>query len=748
MRSSPTRRRESASRLIPWLLALALPFFDAPPLAALAVRLERPDGAPAAGFDVAVVGRSGSVRADEAGRFGLEPDPVPPFVLVATSPDGQVFAPLEIEPPGVEEGATLRLLDTARDAVTVVAGVAPGLDASPAASSTVLTGEELEQRRPVRLFDALAGVPGASRLGEGADSVPALRGLARGRTLLLIDGARVTAERRAGPSATFLDPETLASVEVARGPGSVAYGSDAFGGVINARTRDPQPGEPTGRASLSWSGGGLDERAAAAEVGVPVGGGGLLVAVQGRVDGDSAAGGGEPIENSSGSSFGGALRYAAPWGPGRLRANLAVDRVIDLGKAASDSDVVRSTYPEESSDRLTLGWSAGGVGGWDSLETLLFAGRYRVLLDRDRLPTASSTRRIESSDVDARDAALRLSAGRPLGGGRLRLGADVHSRFDLQALAGRIDFEADGVESGRQSTVAIDRAAQLASGLFVLYERTLGGRALASAGLRGDRVSSENRGGYFGDLARDEEALSGHLALTLGPFAGVTATLQAARGFRSPTLSDRYYRGPSGRGFVTGNPELDPERSRQLDATLRWSRHGTALALAAYQYRIADLIERYRVGNDFFFRNRGEAELAGLEFEGQVRLGHGLELQTGLAWSRGEDTATGEPVADVAPAGGSLTLRWSGASTFAYARASGAARFDEPGPAEVERAGWMAFDLGGGWRLTRDLELQVLLRNGGDRWYVASPDEMATPVPGRSLTVGFSWRPQGASDPR
>jgi len=48
--------------------------------------------------------------------------------------------------------------------------------------------------------------------------VPALRGLARGRTLILVDGARVTAERRAGPSATFVDPASLASLEVLRGP--------------------------------------------------------------------------------------------------------------------------------------------------------------------------------------------------------------------------------------------------------------------------------------------------------------------------------------------------------------------------------------------------------------------------------------------------------------------------------------------------------------------------------------------------
>ena len=74
--------------------------------------------------------------------------------------------------------------------------------------------------------------------------MPALRGLSSGRTLILIDGARVNSERRVGASATFLDPDILEGVEVARGPGSVAYGSDAFGGVIAATTRKVAPGAP------------------------------------------------------------------------------------------------------------------------------------------------------------------------------------------------------------------------------------------------------------------------------------------------------------------------------------------------------------------------------------------------------------------------------------------------------------------------------------------------------------------------
>ena len=58
------------------------------------------------------------------------------------------------------------------------------------------------------------------------------------------DSGRVTTERRVGPSATFIDPFMLESVEVSRGPGSVAYGSDALGGVIHIRTKRPRMDVP------------------------------------------------------------------------------------------------------------------------------------------------------------------------------------------------------------------------------------------------------------------------------------------------------------------------------------------------------------------------------------------------------------------------------------------------------------------------------------------------------------------------
>jgi hemoglobin/transferrin/lactoferrin receptor protein len=71
---------------------------------------------------------------------------------------------------------------------------------------------------------------------------PFLRGLTGNQTLLLVDGIRLNnATFRYGPNQYFntIDPFSLQRVEILRGSGSVAYGSDAQGGVIQVLTKTP-----------------------------------------------------------------------------------------------------------------------------------------------------------------------------------------------------------------------------------------------------------------------------------------------------------------------------------------------------------------------------------------------------------------------------------------------------------------------------------------------------------------------------
>ncbi len=716
----------------------------AAPAAALQGRVLQPDGTPAAGYEVSVVGRSVTVTTNTEGRFVISPDPRLPFQLIALGPQGEISPVIEVAALPETGDLEIALPATFRDSVTVTSGVAPGLDTPPAAATTLVGQQDLEQRRPQRLVEVLEAIPGTHTTGEGPTAVPSIRGLARGRTLVLLDGARVTTERRAGPSAAFLDPFTLASVEVARGPGSVSYGSDAFGGVINARSRYPdpsaEPGERTFRYTLNKGFGGSDEESAAAEASANLFGGAVLGQLHIRRSGNAESAGGEEIDNSAYRDRGGALRYAIDTPLGRVRAGFSVADAYDTGSPAVDSNVTRSIYPRESSRRFHLDLGSGPVGGWDALDFGLFLGTYRLALDRDRLPTSTVTRQIESSDTDGNDGSLSFVAARQALGGRLQVGAEVVSRFGLEAITTRQLFDLSGTLTSTQRTASIEEAQRDDVALFATWNRALGAAAVLAAGLRGDQVKAENKGGFFGDRSASHDALSGFAALTASFTPDLTGTLQVSRGFRDPTLSDRYFRGPSGRGFITGNPDLEPETSLQYDAALRWTAGGGTVALFGYLYQVDNLIERFRPANDFFFRNRGEAEVRGVELEVQHPLPWNLALELAATWAEGEIKDDNTPMDDIPTPGAFLTLRWAAAEGYAYTRLAAFQRDDQAGPTEDERPGYSTWDLGAGYNIFDGLELRVIGKNLLDHHYREAADETAALALGRSFTVGIVGR--------
>jgi hemoglobin/transferrin/lactoferrin receptor protein len=77
-------------------------------------------------------------------------------------------------------------------------------------------------------------------LGGGS---PMIRGFAANRILIVFDGVRMNnAIFRSGnlQNIISIDPNTIAEAEVVFGPGSVIYGSDALGGVMDFHTKNPE----------------------------------------------------------------------------------------------------------------------------------------------------------------------------------------------------------------------------------------------------------------------------------------------------------------------------------------------------------------------------------------------------------------------------------------------------------------------------------------------------------------------------
>lgn len=132
------------------------------------------------------------------------------------------------------------------DVVVSASGFEQKITEAPA-SISVISGEELQQKRYGNLAQALEDVEGVD-VRQGAGKTGGLnisiRGLPSEYTLILIDGRRqnnagdVTPNGFNETSTSFMPPlSAIERIEVIRGPMSTLYGSDAMGGVVNIITK-------------------------------------------------------------------------------------------------------------------------------------------------------------------------------------------------------------------------------------------------------------------------------------------------------------------------------------------------------------------------------------------------------------------------------------------------------------------------------------------------------------------------------
>ena len=243
-------------------------------------------------------------------------------------------------------------------------------------------------------------------------------------------------------------------------------------------------------------------------------------------------------------------------GDGLLSAGWQSDFGRDIERPRNNSQSVRFFYPTEDSHRFTLGYELRELAGFSRVMLTAFAGRYAQVTDQERRPTATTPRSIERADISANDFQVRGSAERTIGPGRFEAGIDVNGRHGLRALDIFESFDLTGALTDRSTNVSVAAARRVDTGAYASLETPITPLLALAGGLRGDYVITRNRAGFFGDRSTAHGAGSGFASLTAGSFRGVSATLQLARGFRDPVLSDRYFRGPSGRGFITGNPDL------------------------------------------------------------------------------------------------------------------------------------------------------------------------------------------------
>jgi len=130
------------------------------------------------------------------------------------------------------------------DEVTITAQRKAQLSLNVPYSTQSVSQAYLDNYQPRTTPEALLGTNGVfvQKTNHGGGS-PFLRGLTGNQTLILVDGIRLNNSTfRYGPNQYLntIDAFTINKIEVAKGTGSVQYGSDAIGGVLQVFTKEPR----------------------------------------------------------------------------------------------------------------------------------------------------------------------------------------------------------------------------------------------------------------------------------------------------------------------------------------------------------------------------------------------------------------------------------------------------------------------------------------------------------------------------
>lgn len=587
-------------------LALAASAVAAPAARAADLRVVvlDPDGGPAAGALVVADALAGESRLSattgDDGSALIEGVPEGRYLVSARSAELSA-APIEVT---LSEGGTdaveLALRFTAvRESVVVSAALGARREEESGTYVDTLSADELRDRDEWFLLEGLRGMPGTlvyQTGSQGQQLALRFRGLPARASAVVVDGAPLRDAAAPQSDATALLPSLAVlgvdRVEIRRGGGSTIYGSNGMGGVLHIVTRSEfAPG------ALRFSVG-LGEYGHAAVSGEAGAGGprGGVSAGFSRLAVSEGADGDDPFTNHTGVARAGfrltdSLQVTArslfslatvglnespfplgPAGPGITEAEPVPEAAIrgyeegtplaslDLGPGnfmPSVNDPDNSQETRFVSTLVALKGSAGPDLAWN-----LRLHDLRTRRENEDGPAGVNPFDPPSPSTLVYEGEVRSGAA------RVEL-----FRGPVRVVTGG-EFEAERAATTDPGFET--RLRQTSAAAFVQAEAAPGdGRASLRGAVRAQRFSTAApelapvEGSPWQGAAPPPEAgaVTGEAAGSLALAPGLRLRASAGRGFRAPSLYERFGTWYSSFGYsVFGDPRLKPEYTTTMDA--------------------------------------------------------------------------------------------------------------------------------------------------------------------------------------
>jgi outer membrane receptor protein involved in Fe transport len=627
-----------------------------------------------------------------------------------------------------------------REEVVVTAMRHPEPTADIPAASTVMTSEAVQRALAPNIAEMVNDLPGVTDLGSGGFSlVPSIRGLSRRRVLLMVDDARLSSDRRTGPSASFISPMDAERIEILRSPSSVFYGSDAIGGVVHVLTREPGGGDGLqGRVNARF--GTVDQQKGG---GMSLNGGpealGYYFSFQGVDTEDYRSPDAEVLQSRyTQASLLGKVRHRTE--EREISGSFLLARGRDIGKPNKDGPAKPTWYPREDQNLLQLYWKEKKVWGEGDLSFHVFANPNFL---ETRTDTVASYKTKESYGKTAStDYGAQLSFDKRLAAHfRLTAGLDWYGRSGADAVNSEKALNPEGEVIRTFEEHPYTRGKRRDVGFFISGDYNGISGLDVAAGLRLDSLHSQaNPGGGTATTRYDDRALTGFTAASVKITDSLVLFANVARAFRAPDLNELFYSGITGRGFIIANPDLTPESSLNFDGGLKVIGRRLFIGFYGFYYEIKDMIERYEVADrTYTYANIEKGRIEGLELEWEYFPWPGFGLFGNLAVLEGKSLKTGEPLNDIPPQRVHLGGRaWVGRLSFEL-EGTWQGEKEDPGPAEITIPSAQYFDFEISYYLGPSFQISFLVQNIFNASYLARPDPESVREPGRNFLLGAAY---------
>lgn len=555
--------------------------------------------------------------------------------------------------------------------ITVTSQRTPRENVSIPYSVSLLDRIEIGNISPRTTPEALMSTSGVfiQKTNHGGGS-PFVRGLTGNQTLMLIDGIRLNNSiYRYGPNQYLntIDVLTIDKIEVAKGTGSVQYGSDALGGTIQIFTKEPgfssgnelhgtlfgkyMTGdmEKTGRGELRYS----SEKISAIAGGTWHDYGDLI---GGKNTGKQSPSGYDEVAFDAKLAF--ALKKNMQFSVAHqyLQQNHVpvYHKVVLENYGLNEFDPQRRmlTYARLNIDgknsffrqvRLTTSWQQG-IEGRKSQKN----GSSTLVTEKDQIKTLGFTAEVQSRLNDFWTASSGIEV------------------YHDQVGSTKNEFTDSGTGLYILKRGLYPDDSEYSSYSIYTLHRFDWGKWIFDGGVRFNAFRINISDATIGDVTISPEALVFNTAAMYNFSAVHHAYATFSSGFRAPNIDDMGTLGIVDFRYELPAYDLKPEKSENFELGYKLSLPKFSGTVAAYYMNLNQLITRVKVEGQvidgypvYKKENVEEAYIQGLEATAKWKPLSAFEINGGVSYTYGQSITKNEPLRRIPPFNGRLAATYS-----------------------------------------------------------------------------------------